>query len=166
MNHSKSLILTASLGLAAASPLLTLSGCDSLQSIWAQTPEPVKATAITLGKAAAKLALNIGFTAFLDGVNETDPYREQLLILLGAVDDAFETGADASQASSAVAADIAGSDLPDTTKSALIDELLAALAAQSEAEAQAVAAGAGDEPNYGSALYEQLSLTQTQLDSE
>ncbi|MDP0496147.1 MAG: hypothetical protein Q7Q73_08055 [Verrucomicrobiota bacterium JB024] len=166
MKHLKTITLAAALGAVTIPPLLTLSGCDTLRSVWAQTPEPVKATAITLGKAAAKLALNIGFTAFLDGVNETDPYREQLLTLLGAVDDAFETGADASQAASAVAADIAGSDLPDATKSALIDELLAALAAQSEAETQTVAAGGDQQPNYGGALYEQLTLTQTCLDDQ
>jgi hypothetical protein len=165
MNHFKLLTLSAALGLAAASPLLTLSGCDSLRSVWEQTPAPVKSTVIALGKAAAKLALNIGFTAFLDGVNETDPYREQLLTLLGAVDDAFETGADAAEAASAVTADINAADLPDATKAALIDELLAALAAQSQAEAQAVAAGGDRQPNYGGELYEQLALAKAHLNN-
>ncbi len=163
MNTFKKLHLLTALGIAATTPACVFTGCDTLQSLWEQTPDAVKDTAVTLGKAAAKLALNIGFTAFLDGVNETDPYRDHLLTLLDAVDEAFETGANAAQAASAVVSDIESAPLPDDEKTALIKALMTSLENQSTAEATTVGATPASGENYGGVLYQQLFEARNEL---
>ncbi|MBC2593043.1 hypothetical protein H5P28_02100 [Ruficoccus amylovorans] len=167
MNRIKTFTTFSALSVAAVLPGTLFTGCGTLQNLWEQTPDTVKNVAVVLGKSAAKLALNIGFTAFLDGVNETDPYREQLLALLAAVDAAFETGADASGAARDIARQIAEAPLPDTTKSALIGTLMDSLQTQSEAEAGSVAAApASTDANYGEAIYRQLDETRARFAAE